>query len=135
MTQKTAEHLDYLLLRMQAKATVPTLDQARNRTLFRAIKDEYFAAIDSCVPEAIAREISDAARERRATSVAIHRDTSHPSGYIEVRSKAHAIAYELAIPAMQAIADRYNASTLAEYEAYRLACEQGVAVPPTGKAA
>ena len=90
---------------------------------------EFFAAIAAAAPEAIAREISAAARERRTA------DVNFPvyPGYFELGKGAHRIAYELAMPEMQAIADRYNAATEAEYEAYRLACEQRVAVPPAGK--
>jgi hypothetical protein len=39
-------------------------------------------------------------------------------------------AYLIALPAIQAVIEADNARRVAKYEAYRVACEQGVAVPP-----
>lgn len=39
-------------------------------------------------------------------------------------------AYDAALPGIQALCEASNAERVARYEAYRIACEQGVAVPP-----
>lgn len=129
MTTKTAAHLNALRSATR-KVIVPTPDEAFYRANFGRIGKECFAAIERCKDAAVEQEIRDAARERRIADVGFSVDPYQAAGYIQTRDGAQRLAYQMAYPEMCAIAGRFNAATMARYEAYRLACEQGVAVPP-----
>jgi hypothetical protein len=124
MNKQTANHLNALLKKRDFKATVPT---EAYQLFHPATAAKFRDAINSALPEALAREIQAAARERREAHLA--NPLGEDAKYYASSPILH-IAAEIARPQMQAIAGAYNATTEAEYEAYRIACEQRIAVPP-----
>lgn len=79
-----------------------------------------------------AEEVRAAARERRCASnhycgighKSPHSVEWHPYGGFSL------ILLDMCLPEIRAAVAADNSRRLAEYEAYRLACEQGVALPP-----
>jgi hypothetical protein len=86
-------------------------------------------------PAAMAQEISAAAAERRIAHCfnpmesSTHKDSAI-SWWLPNRNNAGRIAVDMANPEINALIEADNARRKAEYERYRIACEQGVAVPP-----
>jgi hypothetical protein len=88
---------------------------------------------ESCTDEATRQEIISAAKEKRlASDCYITWATSHHAGSMikGIPWQDTARRWEIAKPQIQALIDSYNTKTLSAYETYRIACEQGVAVPP-----
>jgi hypothetical protein len=132
MNAKTAAHLDHLLRASQAKARVSALPDGSRYQYVKMHPDiaaACFAAIDRQRERATALEIQAAAKERRQTDMGWDPWSAKTGNYIGMDTVQER-AYGLALPEMQAIAEAHNAAALERYEAYRLACEQGVAVPP-----
>jgi len=122
MTEQTGEHLNYLTRRARP-VTGPTLGQHLPAELDAAC----WAVMTTMLPEAIADEIADAARERREA------DLKRPDMWGWLQGTQYPLvrrAFELARPQLEALVAAHNARTVREYEAYRVACEQRVAVPP-----
>lgn len=135
MTSATARHLSRLLSRATpitlttpeddvAHIVCGPLDWQYGRDLIDPVLRRHTAA-------AQAEEIRAAARERREAyayaSTVTHASTTQCRVY---RHGYAAILWEIALPEIEAVIEADNARRLAEYEAYRAACEQGVAIPP-----
>jgi hypothetical protein len=87
----------------------------------------------SCSDEATRQEIINAATKKRIASNCYttwaerDRAGSKASGIYWTDTLKR---WKIAIPQIQALINTHNAKTLSEYETYRIACEQGIAVPP-----
>lgn len=133
MDAKVAKKLNELLIRMKdpliIKVHLTTSEVIGGSTDERlAIRDEINAAFAAIYPLALEAEIRAAAAERRECS------------FVEVRKffmdgndrkGAAAIAASMIAQVVIDAPKRYNDAAETRYEAYRLACEQGVAVAPT----
>jgi cobalamin biosynthesis Mg chelatase CobN len=135
MTTKTAKHLNALLYRVNdpVKITHENGYQAeikgQNTAAVNEISSAAISAAQRALPVAQREEIVEAARTRRAA--VLRAEIKHLCAYEhENGSTVYAGAIMLALPEIQAMIDRVNAADRAAYENYRIACEQGVAVPP-----
>lgn len=132
MNSKVAEHLTRLLKRSapivgdgERKWSHPSLPWTEIRDLILPVEQRHKDA-------AQAEEIRAAARERREASGYArgigHESPNavawHPGGGYGL------ILLTMCRPEIDAVIAADNARRLAEYEAYRAACEQGVAVEP-----
>lgn len=141
MNRKTAERLNLLLRASEPvvlnELNVPTGDVLLCNGDASNLADKLWAALkpilESSVPIVTAAEIRDAAANRR------HADVLHvefgPYNWRQRRESGIPWAFTAKLwahcrPQIQAAIDADNAARMAEYEAYRVACEQGVAVPP-----
>jgi len=104
----------------------PRLEEAGAKiaTQCRAVCASYTA-------QAVREEIIDAAKEKRTCYVERDDIKSGRELHRETQDKTDINAREvcIALPQLQAIIAADNARRLAEYEAYRIFAEQGVAVP------
>lgn len=140
MNDKTAKHLNDL----RELATPITRHEPKDRdgpddalAYFRWLNYERLSRVVNRVYEthdaaALAAEIREAAKGRRPA--ATHRPSHHyhKDGEICIRSYGYGgIVWAMGEAEIAAAFAADNARRLAEYEAYRLACEQGVAVPPS----
>ena len=139
MTAQTAIHLNDLHRRannplvLQA-TTGPEMNVTGGTTTERLNILTYVeAARIRVAPEAIETEIRRAATERRQADTYTGDDSHSLVYWGQLNGHArHAggIALALVIEDIRHEIDRLNTAATARYEAYRLACEQGVAVPP-----
>lgn len=135
MNAKTAEHLNKLLrsacpLQISDTGSLhemrdgrPLVSDSHPRRLgiLRALND----ALLTIVPLAISAEIMDAAENKREANInAPLLWESVPSYYIGPR------LLKMALPSARLAVEASNAEAARLYETYRLACSQGVAVPP-----
>lgn len=124
MNEKTAGHLNYL--HREAEPTIlkrgPAGVDVTRGSLTKAIK----AVGKRHMDDAIAEEIRRAATEKRKADV-------YGSYTLNAQHNDEAIATDLGWDEMVAVVGADNTRRELEYEAYRLACSQGVAVPPPGK--
>lgn len=138
MNKRTAEHLN--ALRRSSKPLLISengelcedrngkmlidYSHPRREGIFRALD----AAMLSIVPLAVSMEIMAAAAENREAK------TSTPDTWIKACSWSGMTLgpeiIEMALPSARLAIEASNAEALRLYEAYRLACSQGVAVPP-----
>jgi len=92
------------------------------------------AILDRHAPAAQAAEIRAAAQERRNASTMRYRLNfvdDYPTAFVTCyEGGLGPILASMAKPELEAAVAAENARTCAEYEAYRMACAQGVAVPP-----
>ena len=82
-------------------------------------------ALMKAVPAVISNRIREAAKNRKGVELPHVRAMHYPLGWI-----TPADVVDAASPMINAILDTHNARTLSNYEVYRTACEQGIAVPP-----
>lgn len=129
MTQKVAEYLNYLRRQAKQEAKVPEPSQTRYQIDPRII-DECLAVAQRCRPQAMDDEIAAAAGEYRDAEIHWAVDQCQAMGYVQPANGLQMRAYRLGWEEMKDIAARYNAKTAAEYEAYRRAAEQRIAVEP-----
>lgn len=94
----------------------------------KAVRDEINAAFAAIYPFAVEAEIRAAAAERRECSFAEARKFFMDGND---RKGAAAIAASMIAQILVDVLKLHNDAAEARYEAYRLACEQGVAVAPT----
>lgn len=136
MNQDTARHLNQL-----HKAASPvTLKESSEGIILQpapaAIIQQIKAIVGAHDQSALVAEIREAAGERRAahTHVSFGFFTglnNLPAGAAKILCSDLSLrAFRLALPQIRAAIDTYNVATQAAYESYRIACEQGVAVPP-----
>ena len=89
------------------------------------------AVCASYTAQAVREELIDAAKERRTCYVG--RDYSNYGHtlytYTQDKTNINVREVHIALPQLQAIIAADNARRLAEYETYRIAVEQGVAIP------
>ena len=136
MTKKVAEKLNQLLAASAPVIITPTLEHEQYYAGLvygpapASLLVEIGGAIESCRPQGIADEISAAATERRRANVQSSFEFDAKTGRACFYEGAARRTLILAKPLIEAILARHNADTLARYEAYRLACEQRVAVEP-----
>jgi hypothetical protein len=136
MNTETAKYLNKLL-----KQAVPVTLQTKPEGILlyphnAEIADRIGVIVESHVTQALIEEIQDAAKERRAVNT--HASYVFYCGLSGLESGCSKLicsalsyrAHKLALPEIEAVLAAHNAATLAAYESYRLACEQGVAVPP-----
>lgn len=131
MNDKTAEHYNKLL-KLATPATLNETGDIRLRhdycrgTLQARANDIMNKYIDA----AIAAELAEAASEKREAAVFIgesyERKTNNPT-------RAEKKLWVMAQAEVRAMVEADNARRLEDYERYRLACAQGVAVPPSDK--
>jgi hypothetical protein len=133
MNQETARHLN--ALRAAAAEVTFEVEEVRlelNGPHTPALCRQIEAAVNAMGPEAQRQEIVEAASERTEAGVAY--DTMIGSNWVGdyacLRGRVGYRAALLAREQIVAIISAHNAATASAYEAYRLACEQGVAVPP-----
>lgn len=141
MNHDTAMHLNALLARATKKlaiglqgANCPGMEVSGGTTKERQHMDDYIEGLRVLIePQAIEEEIQAAARERRRADTY----TGGPGeslifwGQVNGHNNgAGGVALRLAMPRILAEIQRLNDKAEADYENYRLACEQGVAVPP-----
>lgn len=139
MNKKTAKHLNLL----RDLATPITRHDPKDcdgpddaLAYFRWLNCEDLSRVVSRVYEthdaaALAAEIRAAAKDRREALVHRPSNCHHKSGEICIRSYGYGgTIWAMSEAEIVAAFEADNARRLAEYEAYRLACEQGVAVPP-----
>ena len=130
MNTKTADHYNVLLRNAKPVTHTPGgyVDAPQGlRTKIRTIVASY-------TDEAQRREIIAAAGESRPAHVCFGVDLTEQSedgvaGYRRAYPLG-AARWELARPEIDAAIAAHNAATRAAFETYRLACAQGVAVPP-----
>lgn len=132
MNEKTLKHLNKLEklshpILLSPEFSVDPSDQARK--LWPALTD----VARNYEPEMVRQEIIRAAQTRQQA------DSCNPSWpycyatdarYSAIPWAATKRQWELARAELDAVIAADNAQRLAAYEAYRVACEQGVAVPP-----
>lgn len=139
MNVQTAEHLNYLRDRARpvelSSNCVPTGDVLFTHGQVSAIAQSLSATIDNILAAnesaIVAAEIRDAAHERREASV-LHVAFSPYwwHSHDEIPWDFTRRLWIACRPQIEAAIAADNAVREAEYEAYRLACEQGVAIPP-----
>jgi len=142
MNTKTAQKLNRLLELSQPLTLRENyrIDKANGthfyneRTLEEAgakLATQCRAVCASYTAQAVREEIIDAAKERRTCLVARDDFKSGLGLHSETQDKTDINVREvcIALPQLQAIIAADNARRLAEYEAYRIVAEQGVAVP------
>lgn len=91
------------------------------------LRPAIIAAIGRALPGAQAAEIRAAAAEDRPAETPWQSE----SWYHLQHGMVHRLAIAAAADEIRAIIARHNAETRAAYEAYRRACAQGTALPPT----
>jgi hypothetical protein len=141
MNNRTAQHLNELLRRTSKPITLE-LEKAGDYGLRLAGGSDaeisaIYAYIEACrvrvEPQATAEEIRNAAAQHRIADIYTG-DTEESLTYWGQVNNHHAhaggIALRLCIDEIRAEITRLNAAAAEQYEAYRIACEQGVAVPP-----
>jgi hypothetical protein len=143
MNAETARHLNTLLRRAVPFALKEDhrdfifVESPNNHRIYLTSEIEEIAAdlatrahqiVLSHYPAALAQAISEAA-SARLPLVTFEAQNFYwwlPNGNVGGR-----IAVDMSLPEITAMVEADNQQRAAEYERYRLACEQGVAVPPT----
>lgn len=137
MTIKVAKHMNHLLsesklvhaLTVRGDGCVLYVGKSNHNSPVPAdateVHRQCVMAITDLLPAARHDTIARAATERKMAGVADIRD-----GYSWDQTPDVLLACERAQPVIRAILEESNRARTAVYEAYRLACEQGVAVPP-----
>jgi hypothetical protein len=135
MNEKTAQHLNHL--RQQAaplRLTDNLIPHGGTKETRCQLQVKLQPILEAAMPEALRQEIIAAAKERREAN------TSCPefSCYSWEHYRDKQIPWELTrrlwflcADHIRAAVDLLNESNQARYEGYRLACEQGVAIPPS----
>lgn len=136
MNTKTAEKLNEL-----RNAAVPVTHNARGHILGPvppSLWESIGQAEQAANPEMVRREIIAAAKEKREANVnAPDWGNSYWAGQISASNSipwaATKARWEIARPVIDALIATHNVASTNAYETYRIACEQGVAVPPQVK--
>jgi hypothetical protein len=132
MNINTLDHLNEL--RSMAKpVTYSPMDQTIDGPIPRVLWNELLAIEQSKTDEAIRQIIITAARTKQhGNSDMIDWATPDYAGYMThgIPWSSTALRWTLALPQILAAIEAHNQKTLAAYEVYRVACEQGIAVPP-----
>lgn len=129
-TQKIAHHLNNLL----ARSAPYSIDEGGmvsggSKDIDGLLYARLAPIIEAAIPASDADEIRQAASERRAANLVAPNVTPH--FWRKPIPWEHSKRIWLkALPQLRAAIEADNAERLAKYEAYRLACEQGVAVAP-----
>ncbi len=135
MNEQTAKHLNHLLRKTDAvQLSVNGLAFVRrndpthwaDNDIIVPLNVIYLEILRNIYPVALAQEIRTAAAAKRRVCAGDKKRPLHDW----LDSAAQILAVEMARPQIEAVIAADNARRLAEYEAYRAACEQGVAVPP-----
>ncbi len=128
MNAKTATKLNEL-----QNAAIPLALVINSRTLciltgkvHKSTAKAITAALTRVLPATIANRIMYGAKHREFVALPEVVEMSCPMFYWLTSEDT----YKLALPEITAIINQQNTETLNAYETYRLACEQGVAVPP-----
>lgn len=127
MTNETGWHYNEL----RCRARPATFSKGRYGYAIQAHNEETTKLLESRAVEILKKRLPDltAARLRRAADKNadfIAPSLPHSTGYVTYSDDV----YEAIKGEVEAMLDAHNTTTLAEYEAYRLACVQGVATPP-----
>lgn len=134
MNRQTAEHLNHLLELSQPMKIEDGLIQHPAAT--KEFGERLGAIWNSHIPIAQAMAIRSAARDKAKSEYICHDVRQHCGGngkVIDVCRSTYGFSEtvkKLAMPEIKAAIEADDARRLAEYEAYRMACEQGVALPP-----
>jgi len=133
MNAKTARHLNALLSATMQPLRIQSHDWVLAGDGVHKLRPWLDAEIARLTPAAIEMEIRRAAEERRAHVAAPVIDDVNTTNIMYVLSSSQGVGKilrDLILPGLQVEIARRNTSAIAQYEAYRLACAQGVAVPP-----
>lgn len=133
MDAKVAKKLNELLIRMKDPLIIkvhPTTSEVIGGSTDErlAIRDEINAAYAAVYPFAVEAEIRAAAAQKREC-LFVDARTFFQDGHD--RKGAATMAASMIAKVLVDAPKLYNDAAEARYEAYRLACEQGVAVAPT----
>lgn len=128
-TRAIANHLNKLLsLSSQYVYSCGRIDMGHRENdekLYKRIKPILDAALESCD----LMEISQAAKERREANL-IRVDVTPTFWRTNIPWKSSQQLWDYCSEQIAAAVDQFNRETMQEYENYRIACEQGVAVAP-----
>lgn len=142
MNRKTAERLNDLAARVERPLKLSKINASdpSESAVVGGTNDErvaVYALIEAervrCAPAAIAAEIREAAATRRVAKTYTGGADNSLIFWGRVNDNAASAGgkcWAAVKPAIVAEIARLNADAEARYEAYRAACEQGVAVPP-----
>lgn len=143
MTTQTAEHL----IRLRTRATHPIVLHERHDHSYMIVvrtptgTHTYdrtpqhradLATIDTLIADAVARLSGEAIRQEIIAAATDQRDpqVTIPADILSATSGAARILRDWVLPTIEQEMRRQNAGAAAEYDAYRYACMQAVAVPP-----
>ena len=140
MNYKTAQYLNELFRRAKPVTILEGTECIRGGYLVnQSLLDELERLEQSGNDEMVRQEIVKAAIEHREACINAPDWVSGDKcdcytwmGRPAIPWEATARRWAVVKPRIQAALDAHNAKTMAEYESYRIACEQGVAVPPQG---
>ena len=126
MNKNTAEHLNKLLSRHEDVLSLVRNEQSvlvRGAYGIDSVRTKLIKVGNTYMADAIRATVIEAARDRKEAKVYGSYTLSH-------QRRDEQIATDLAWAELEAIVANVNKLRAEEYETYRIACEQGVAVPP-----
>jgi dGTP triphosphohydrolase len=135
MNTKTAQHLNELL--KQSKPLLLTdklIPHGGTEETRLQLQERLQPIFKACMPEVIRQEIMEAAKEKRQAETNAPEFTCFSWEHYRARDipwKLTKRLWWICEDQIRATVKAINASSQCRYEGYRLACEQGVAIPPS----